>query len=503
VTVSVLVENTGDEDGRHEVLLKLNGKVEESKAIALPGGASERVSFRIIRDIPADYTISIGSLSAAYEVKALQQAAAKPPPASDDASTTPEPSPKPSSPAEPTPSAPADDDWTIPEGTGDLWRAVHMGGNWGTNRDAVRDLPSEYFEYLRDLNVNWVGVSVALHVEGSMDSTVELVYHDVFIPTFPDDVLRSLIQRFRQHGFNVYIHMAFESGASGEHPVQRWQLGDPRAHEEDDAILPQFWPWRVDHPDHSQFVAEFWQTYTDALVHIARIAEDEGVGLFTLGTETDRLFRTRSGGGWPNHFRNEIQAMVDGVRAVYGGLLGYEQHGNSLVNRNYFGAGSDYLVADLGLDVIAVSAYFQLMDPPPAVAPGVEELEPVWERIFQQHLLPTQQRNGGKPMVFTEFGYVDSTMALQMAAADEFRDKVLKDKDGDGLDEGHETQNNAYAALFNVMARYPDAVRGAFLWDTMMATAEQWRLAFGSKITFSIRDKPAEDTVRQRYAQWR
>ena len=85
-------------------------------------------------------------------------------------------------------------------------------------------------------------------------------------------------------------------------------------------IKPEFWPWRPDHPDHERFVAEFWETYTQQAVHFARIAEEEGVRLYSLGTETERLFGTRSGGErWPNHFRAELQEMVRRVRAVYSG----------------------------------------------------------------------------------------------------------------------------------------------------------------------------------------
>ena len=90
-----------------------------------------------------------------------------------------------------------------------------------------------------------------------------------------------------------------------------------------------------------------------------------------------------------------------------------------------------------------------------------------------------------------------------MAAADEFTKAVFKDTDGDGLDEGQETQSNCYEAFFNLMDRYPGVVQGAFLWDTMMATEEQWAQSFGSMRTFSIRQKLVEEVVRQRYEAWR
>ena len=54
----------------------------------------------------------------------------------------------------------------------------------------------DYFEYLRDMNVNWVGISVALHYDDSMDSTVERVYSGVITKTFTDDFLRKMIQTF-------------------------------------------------------------------------------------------------------------------------------------------------------------------------------------------------------------------------------------------------------------------------------------------------------------------
>ena len=411
----------------------------------------------------------------------------------------PAPTPAPTSTPTPTPVS----DWVIPQGTGTMWRAAHMGGNWGTTRDAVAELPDEYFEYLRDLNVNWVGISVALHLDGSLDSTVELDYTTQHIPTFTDEVLARMIREYRRHGFNVYVALAFESGGAGEHPVQRWQLGDPFAAQNDPDMQAEFWPWNPSHPDHARFVQEFWASYTEQAVHIAEIAEAEGAGLYCIGTETDRLFRTRSGGAWPNHFLNEITAMVEAVRAVYSGTLAYEQHYGSTVDRGYFGPGSDYIHKDLGLDVIAVSAYYELAPEPVRSVPGVLDLEARWEAIFNEHLIPLQERNPGRPIIFTEFGYVDSVGALNMASMDEFSQRVFRDADGNGLDDGQEAQANAYESLFNVMERHPGVLDGAFLWGHQMATAEAYRASFGQMRTFSTRDKLAETVVRFRYAAWR
>ena len=212
-------------------------------------------------------------------------------------------------------------------------RGVHSAGNWGTNRGVVEAwndngqrgplVPRDHIAFLHRLHANWVGVSVALHVDDSMDSTVERVYQGVGIPTYTDDALRRIIREFRAAGFGVYLTLAFEAHEAerAARPVRRWQLGDPGQRDtgvpSDDPevfgrILAGNWPWRPGHPDHQRFVAEFWETYTAQAVHFARIAEEEGARLFSLGTETERLFRSRSGGYWPNHFRPQMEPWCAG-----------------------------------------------------------------------------------------------------------------------------------------------------------------------------------------------
>ena len=155
-------------------------------------------------------------------------------------------------------------------------------------------------------------------------------------------------------------------------------------------------------------MAEFWETYTDQAVHFARIAEEEGVRMFSLGTEVERLFRTRSGGYWPNHFRDELEAMVRRVREVYSGMLTYDMHYSALTASDFFGPGSENLWQDLGLDVVGVSAWFPLVEHEPSRVLSVEELQDYYEDIFEEYLVPLAQRNGDRPVVFLEFGATDN-----------------------------------------------------------------------------------------------
>ena len=103
-------------------------------------------------------------------------------------------------------------------------RAIHNGGNWAMNEEnAVRweadpsepILPPSYLDWLDRTGIGWVGISVALHIEDSVDSTVEREYEGVHIRTFTDAALRQILREYRQH--DVYLTLAFEmhEGVSG------------------------------------------------------------------------------------------------------------------------------------------------------------------------------------------------------------------------------------------------------------------------------------------------
>ncbi len=265
--------------------------------------------------------------------------------------------------------------------------------------------------------------------------------------------------------------------------------------------MPEFWPWDIDHPDHERFVREFWETYTDQAVHFAKIAEAEGVRLYSLGTETESLFRSRSGGYWPNDFGVELRAMIQAVRDIYSGLLTYDMHYGALTAADL--PGSDNLWDDTDLDVIGVSAYFPLADTPPTTVLSMDELQVKWEEIFEDHLIPLRDHNPGRPIVFLEFGYTDSTTSPYNASADSFADKVFSDIDGNNLDDGEETQANIYQAFFNVMDRHPGVIRGAFLWDAMMSSNNDYAKSFARMRGFNVRWRLVEEVVRERYKLWR
>ncbi|MFC2139970.1 hypothetical protein ACFLR4_04840, partial [Bacteroidota bacterium] len=382
-------------------------------------------------------------------------------------------------------------------------RAMHAGGNWGENRQrGFAEQPADYYKFLRDLSINWAGITVGLHVDNSLDDTVERDYSEsLVVPTLTDEALRNVIQGFKTNNMSVMLSLAIEGQEAGEseYPFQRWQLGDPFAHNNDPNIETENWPWNPGHANHAAFVQSFWETYAQQAAHFAKIAEGEEVEIFAIGAETDRLFRTRISGMFPNEFKDYIQAVVDSVKKYFTGYVTYEQHWSSIVDTGQFGESVDYIWEDVGLDIIGISAYFQLADETPNRVYTTAELETVWTGIFNDHLIPLQNRHTDLPIYFLEFGYVDVLESLFDAAFDSFEPYIFQDADENSLDDGREQQANAYESFFNVNETNNYLINGTFLWGFQVASDENWNADFGQKRTFNVRDKLAEDVVIAAY----
>lgn len=374
-------------------------------------------------------------------------------------------------------------------------RALHLGGNWLGNQVHAGVPHEDYDRFIESLDVNWVGVSVALHYGEATDPTVRRVYDGQFILTFTDEVLRTIIREFRSRGIDVYVTLAFETEEDLEAKVpSRWMLGLPWL---DLGFQAEEWPWLPGHPNHENFVAEFWSSYTAQAVHFARIAEEEGAALFSLGTETDHLFRTRTEGQYVSEFRDEIRNMVSEVRSVFSGSVTYDQLVWFLQDSQNYGFAAHSLWEDGGFDAIGLSAWYRLVEDVPTSVMSVEDLQEAWELAFTDLLVPLQQANPGRPIFFTEFGFVDDIRAPADAIIDTYAEKVFLDLNDNGLDDGQEAQANIIEAFYRTLGTYP-VVEGTFWWDHAMdSDADVKALShLQSQIT---RGKLAESVLRLAY----
>jgi hypothetical protein len=397
-------------------------------------------------------------------------------------------------------------------------RAFHFTGYWGGNPTGIKALPDAYFQYLANNNVNWLGISVAIFTGGMVDPTVKVIYTPATnqipgaIYTFDDADLTTFIARVKQQGVKVYLTLAFQDSPeatqrdpstlchSAQYPVPRYLFGEMRfnpAVPVEACINPAYWWWNPSHSNYSTNVALFWNSYTQVAVKYATLAQHAGIEMISLGTETDRIFRTQNG-SYPNNFRNELTQMVVAVRAAYSGVVTYDQVYDVQTSGNFYSA-SKPLFQDLGLDVVGVSAYFPLTSPPPTRVLSVSELESAWDTVFTNYLAPLQAANPGKPMVFLEFGYTDDVASPGNPTSNESTLFVSQDLSGNGVDDGRDQQNNIYQAFFNVNARYDDLVRGAFLWGNGMSNYDFDLTHRG----FKLEGKPVELTVRGVYGAWK
>lgn len=284
----------------------------------------------------------------------------------------------------------------------------------------------------------------------------------------------------------------------------RWLLGQPVVNPNipvESCINPADWWWAPSHPLHAKNVALFWNSFTQIAVKYAEMAQRTGVDIFLLSTEQDNLFRTRSAQApYTNHFRNELTAMVNSVRAVYSGVVTYEQLWTAIAHPEYFAGGMgtaaafDGVFEDLNFNVVGLSAYFNLTNSAPISVLSVAEFERAWDTVFARYLLPLQQRHAGKRIFFSEWGYTNDIAApfiqgSQLGAAMQ---------PGAVGAAGVTQQRNIIEAFFNVNARYNDLISGGFFWGLGFQDAGDCQ-----KVTFGVYCKPeAAQALANGYARW-
>ncbi len=68
VTISILVSNTGDQQGSYDVQLKIDGQAVETLSITLTGGDSQTVTFTTTQDTAGTYSVTIATESGSFTV---------------------------------------------------------------------------------------------------------------------------------------------------------------------------------------------------------------------------------------------------------------------------------------------------------------------------------------------------------------------------------------------------------------------------------------------------
>ena len=362
-------------------------------------------------------------------------------------------------------------------------------------RTAAQSVPDTYFNTVRQVNAKWIGISLSMFVNSVSDPVVRLRTRsagagELETATWEDADLRAFMLRAKELGFKVYLTLALEDPAGDsasvitaadprcktpQAPINRFVMGNPvlnNAHYAMNCLAAADYWWAPSHPLYATNVAAFWNSYSAIALKYARMAQETGVGLYSLGTETEWLFRARAGGGTSLHFGNELRQMMAQVRSVYTGPVTYNQHVKVFLDARSTFAGGEwgpYLAADLGLDAVALSVYLDRSVPSvPGRVLSVAELEQaMWQPVFTSTLRPLKARYPTLPLIFTEFGVVNDLGAPYFQA--NRLSELVGVRDSQGVTDGMRQQGNIYQALFNVNEREGNLVAGTFIWARYIA----------------------------------
>lgn len=212
------------------------------------------------------------------------------------------------------------------------------------------------------------------------------------------------------------------------------------------------WRGRLDPSD----IDAWFASYTEFMLRYAALASDEGVVIFSVGSELGSMER----------YDEAWRTIIQRVRQVYGGTLTYSANWDNYFNTPFWDA----------VDVIGLTAYYELAEH--GETPTVEQLVAAWEPFVRS--LESFVAQADQPVVLTEVGYVSQAGAAAAPWNYGTRDTV-----------DLVAQRDLYTALY--LAWYDeDWLDGLFLWN--------WFGDGGSDDSgYTPRLKPSSEIVRHWY----
>ena len=205
---------------------------------------------------------------------------------------------------------------------------------------------------------------------------------------------------------------------------------------------------------------ELEDTYYDYILHFADLADSIGAEAFCVGTEFKNFIAKR-----PAYWG----ALIDSVRAHFDGELTYAGNWDSYQAFPHWNK----------LDYIGIDAYFPLSE---SKTPTVDEFVQSWQSHYTS--IETHQKQIGKPVLFTEYGY----------RSVDYCGKHPWDSSQGGV-VNEEAQKNAYEAIYQVFWHKP-WFQGGFLWKWY---PNHLNSGGSTNNRFTPQNKLAEQTVKQWY----
>ncbi len=304
---------------------------------------------------------------------------------------------------------------------GMTWGWVGTRGEWATERAAIS------MRLMAEHSVNWTAIAFAAYQSTAQSTQIDFADE----PTVSDDEIRWAIREAKALGLRVCLK-----------PVVNCTDGTWRAHigffDVDVASEPTWTQW--------------FASYTQFIVHAARIAQEEGAEMLCVGCEMVRADGQE--GLW--------RELIARVRDVYSGLITYNCDKYQEDRVTWWDA----------VDVISSSGYY----PIGSWSAQLDRIEAVVERV-------------GKPFIFMEAGCPSRDTSPELP--NDWSRPGAVDLDA---------QRRWYADVFDA-CRARSWVGGLMLWDW---PAELYELSdAATNDDYCIYGKPAGDLIRREYGEWR
>lgn len=320
------------------------------------------------------------------------------------------------------------------------FRGAHSPDASGTPRD------QQAYNRVRSTGGNWISLNVWFFqkdidsTDMAIDRPVKLPDGKTLILTPSDQDLRTAIRRAKRDGLKVMLKPYVETEAYLAEPSKWHGLIGSGFKDENQ--------WK-----------RWFQSYTAAIVHYARLAQSTGVDQFCVGTE---LVAT-------DHREADWRRLIGEVRRVFDGPVTYASHHPQLEKIAWWDA----------LDVVGVDAYFPLTN---LQNPSRNDLVRGWAPHLS--VLERVSKRTSKAILFTEIGYP----AISSAASEPWLAAPERPADPN-------LQALCYDVLFDHVLALP-YVSGAFLW------VAYWNLDLKDEKGFVPFGKPAEKVIRLGFGKW-
>jgi len=348
----------------------------------------------------------------------------------------------------------------------DFSRGVGIIGNWGS-MEGITEIHDDYFDYLKRMNIKWVVIGNSLHVDNSVDSTVELRYTNDYVnyvPSWPDATLRKMIQQLHSNGYKVILACGIdepwpEDGSVNPNivpgkPAWRYQIGDPKTPAGYTLIQ---WPWNPTNTINQKFVSSFWKSYTDVAIYHAKLCQELGVEMFEVGAESQELFRTANiGTKYTVNYKTQIKALTDSVRNNYSGLIAYYMHIGTWQSA-ITGADTQRhnLWSDANFDIIGISLY-DVIKPTNAnyttttTVNTTSYFKNLLKTFFTTYVKKVKDRFPTKPIVALELGFQTRDITNSGTLVEPEGIISIDDKNLNGILDAEEIQANMFDAYFDI-----------------------------------------------------